>query len=143
MNRALQSYHDQWVAVHALEKKTPSGKEEHPLDFASIFNSLYARSGDVAVKCSELEKSLLETRKAFDETSRDLLIQVKQFETLGSESNQTKSSLTEMTATKARLEDKVKDLKHELLLAQEAKEEANQRLKTVLGRVCEFVEHDF
>ena len=137
----LHGYHDQWLAINALCKESP-GKDGHPFEFGVLFNKLYSRTSDVADKCGELEKQLNETRTAFDTTSKELLLQVKQYETLGSESKNTKTSLLDIVSEKSKLEVQLKDLQCKLDAALEAKREANEKLKTVTTRVIEYVNED-
>jgi chromosome segregation ATPase len=140
-HKYLHGYHDQWLGINALFKESP-GKEFHPFDFGVLFNKLYTRTNEVADKCGQLERQLNETRQAFNTTSKELMIQVKQYETLGSESKSTKTSLLDLSSEKAKLECRVNDLESKLSAALQAKKEANDRLKTVTCRMIEYVQDD-
>ncbi|KAJ3365209.1 hypothetical protein HDU91_002268 [Kappamyces sp. JEL0680] len=139
----LHTYHDQYQTICSMfEAQIPSGakgSESHPYSFAALFNALHHRTDEISNRCHELEKQLNDTRSAFEATSKDLLVQVKQMETLGSESSDTRSRLLQVTSEKAQLEMSLKDSEKQLRTALDAKREACERLKLVVERVAEYV----
>ncbi len=141
VNQILQSYLEQYKTIQALleDEYRFDGKPSHPCQYASLFQRLQSKNEELVQKHEELQTRLVETRSAFENTSKELLIQVKQMETLGSETSDTRSKLLQATTEKARLEMSIKDLENQVFAAQNGKREANQRLKVVVERMAEYI----
>lgn len=141
MKEYLRSYQDQFISILALEDKALPLKEPvHPIGFAPLFNALHNRTQKVTEMCLGLETQLRETKAAFEATSKDLVVQIKQFEILGHESNATREKLVHMSNEKSKLFDKVQLLEQNVERAITERNEAKERLKLVVGRMAEYVQ---
>lgn len=138
----LHRYHDQWVGIHALLELPDGNSEIHPLGFSTLFNAIHAKTAHAAENCRVLELSLIQTKGSFEATSKDLSIQIKQLETLGTESNHTREKLVVSSSEKSKLEMEIKALQSKVDDALRGKGEANERLKLVMARMVEYVQQE-
>jgi hypothetical protein len=142
MKEHLRSYQEQFSSIKSLvnDGKNELFQESHPYPFAHLLNQLLQKNNLLNLKCQELEKNLLDSKHAYNDTSKDLLVQIRQFETLGSETKSTRNQLVEISGAKASLESKIQQLEEKLRDALAEKEKIQLKLKTTVGKMIEYIQ---